>query len=415
MGVVGQGSPQISKSSDAGLTWRTLNIDAGPLAAGVGGLVYAGFPTPGASLLYVSRDGGSTWTNVVETENTTFSVTIDPFHASTAFRVDFSIPGFGPAFTSLWRTSDAGATWSRVDEGLGTSLGGGPYVSAFAADPRTTDVFYAAVGNSSFLQPPFVAAKIYVTRDGGSTWSLIQSSMGGTVQSLAVDPFSSSTLYAGIVPNITGLGSAGLLKSIDRGNTFRLINNAPATSITMDPVRPGHVYFLASAGVHASSDGGATWTSMNTGLPVPLAVYSLAVDPRGEFLYAASGSVFEYTLPLFSCNADSHTLCLNEGRFAVTVDFQTTPEGPSSPATAVPLTADTGYFWFFDPTNVEVVTKVLNGCSTNGHYWFFAGSLTNVGVEINVTDTLTGASKPYSNAVGSAFPPIQDTAAFPCP
>jgi len=84
-------------------------------------------------------------------------------------------------------------------------------------------------------------------------------------------------------------------------------------------------------------------------------------------------------------------------------------------ATAVPLTTDTGYFWFFHPNNVEVVTKVLNGCSTNGHYWFFASGLTNVGVQINVTDMVTGASKPYSNSYGTPFPPIQDTAAFLCP
>jgi hypothetical protein len=36
-------------------------------------------------------------------------------------------------------------------------------------------------------------------------------------------------------------------------------------------------------------------------------------------------------------------------------------------------------------------------------------------VQINVTDTVTGAMKPYSNPVGDAFQPIQDTAAFPCP
>jgi streptogramin lyase len=119
--------------------------------------------------------------------------------------------------------------------------------------------------------------------------------------------------------------------------------------------------------------------------------------------------------PSAGCVSDPQTLCLNNGRFSVTAAFQTTPEGPSAPATAVPLTANTGYFWFFDPTNVEVVAKVLDGCSTNGHYWFFASGLTNVGVQINVTDRVTGASKPYSNTLGTAFPPVQDTAAFPCP
>jgi hypothetical protein len=61
------------------------------------------------------------------------------------------------------------------------------------------------------------------------------------------------------------------------------------------------------------------------------------------------------------------------------------------------------------------VVKVLTGCSVNGGYWFFASGLTNVGVQINVTDTLTGVNKPYSNTLGTPFEPIQDTSAFPCP
>jgi sugar lactone lactonase YvrE len=119
--------------------------------------------------------------------------------------------------------------------------------------------------------------------------------------------------------------------------------------------------------------------------------------------------------PAAGCISNPQTLCLNIGAFSVTASFQTTPEGPSAPATAVAMTGSTGYFWFFDPNNVEMTVKVLDGCAVNGHYWFFAGGLTNVSVQISVTDTTTGASKPYSNLYGTPFQPIQDTAAFPCP
>ena len=105
----------------------------------------------------------------------------------------------------------------------------------------------------------------------------------------------------------------------------------------------------------------------------------------------------------------------NAGRFAVSADFKPTPEGPSSPATAVPLTGDTGYFWFFDPVNIELVVKVLDACPVNQHHWVFAGGLTNVGVELKVTDTLTGDVQDYSNSAGSPFQPIQDSSAFFCP
>src|SRR5262245_13904143 len=78
----------------------------------------------------------------------------------------------------------------------------------------------------------------------------------------------------------------------------------------------------------------------------------------------------------------------------------------------VSLTRDAGYFWFFDPNNVEVVVKVLDGCPVNGRRWVFAAGLTDVHVVLIVTDTQTGASKTYVNPIGTAFLPIQDTDAF---
>jgi virginiamycin B lyase len=116
------------------------------------------------------------------------------------------------------------------------------------------------------------------------------------------------------------------------------------------------------------------------------------------------------------CTPDAHTLCLNGGRFGVTATFQQTASGPSSPATAVSLTDDTGYFWFFDPTNIELVTKLLNGCGVNGNYWFFGAGLTNVGVTTLVQDLQSGTMKTYTNPVGTSFQPVQDTSAFhTCP
>jgi hypothetical protein len=115
-----------------------------------------------------------------------------------------------------------------------------------------------------------------------------------------------------------------------------------------------------------------------------------------------------------SCVPDAATLCLNQ-RFKVTAQWQK-PDNSTGPGTAIPLTSDTGYFWFFDPSNVEVITKVLNGCSVNTHYWVFSSGLTNVGVTLTYTDTTTGAQKIYTNTVGTAFEPIQDTSAFAtCP
>jgi len=132
----------------------------------------------------------------------------------------------------------------------------------------------------------------------------------------------------------------------------------------------------------------------------------------GLSLAAAGASALE---PL--CVPDAQTLCLEGGRFSVVAFYQPTLEGPSFPGNAVPLTDDSGYFWFFDAANVEMITKVLNGCGLPpGAYWFFAAGLTNVGVNIVVKDLAAGATRLYQNELGAAFVPIQDTSAFTtCP
>jgi Leucine-rich repeat (LRR) protein len=111
------------------------------------------------------------------------------------------------------------------------------------------------------------------------------------------------------------------------------------------------------------------------------------------------------------CFPGDASLCLNGGRFKVEVAWRTA-DGQSGPGHAVGLTGDTGYFWFFDASNVEVVLKVLDACGLNQKFWIFAGGLTNVQVNLTVTDTRTGTVKTYRNAQGSPFQPIQDTGAF---
>ena len=114
------------------------------------------------------------------------------------------------------------------------------------------------------------------------------------------------------------------------------------------------------------------------------------------------------------CTASATALCLSGNRFRVTASWQSATA--SGDGTAVPLTPDTGYFWFFNNANVEMVVKVLNGCSVNTNYWVFAGGLTNVRVTVSVTDTQNGGVRTYVNPQGTPFQPIQDTTAFAtCP
>ena len=124
----------------------------------------------------------------------------------------------------------------------------------------------------------------------------------------------------------------------------------------------------------------------------------------GSFLVSAS-------LTASPCPASDTVLCLSAQRFSAEVrwrDFQ----GNTGSGRAVTLTPDTGYFWFFSDSNVELVVKVLDARGFNGHFWVFFGALSNVEYTLTVTDTETGATKSYQNPSGQ-FASVGDTAAFP--
>jgi hypothetical protein len=151
---------------------------------------------------------------------------------------------------------------------------------------------------------------------------------------------------------------------------------------------------------------------------------SFTPDASGTYtVYANSyqaGQTGSYNLEVLcntagpsTCTAGATTLCLNNGRFKVQAIFSAPSLGiTNAPAQAVPLTSDTGYFWFFSASNVELVLKAVDGRSFNGFFWVFYGALSDVEYHITVTDTTTGAVKVYSNTAGH-LASVADTAAFP--
>jgi 6-phosphogluconolactonase (cycloisomerase 2 family) len=147
---------------------------------------------------------------------------------------------------------------------------------------------------------------------------------------------------------------------------------------------------------------GVTWLSGADGMDL---------SPDGRHLYFAS----TFRDQVVSYDTGRSTAALLQGsRFAVSATF----DSPAADGEARPvvLTPDTAYFWFFQDANVELVVKVLDGCGTNNRYWVFLAGLTNVEVELTVTDTETGATRTYTSPQGATFTPELDTQAFAtCP
>jgi hypothetical protein len=112
-----------------------------------------------------------------------------------------------------------------------------------------------------------------------------------------------------------------------------------------------------------------------------------------------------------SCASGPSALCLNSSRFRVDVKWRVPSQGTSGTGSAVALTGDTGYFWFFSSNNVELVIKVVDGRAFNNHFWVFYGALSDVEYTITVTDTTTGSVKTYFNPSGS-LASVADVSAF---
>jgi hypothetical protein len=118
--------------------------------------------------------------------------------------------------------------------------------------------------------------------------------------------------------------------------------------------------------------------------------------------------------PPGTCAASPAALCLGGGRFRVEVAWYDQHNGGSGLGTAVPDDDATGLFWFFNPANVELAVKVLDGRPVNDHFWVFYGALSDVRYTLTVTDVESGERRFYDNAAGSICG-RGDTAAFPLP
>jgi len=198
--------------------------------------------------------------------------------------------------------------------------------------------------------------------------------------------------------------------------------SAGAGAVTAGP--DGNMWFTESGyGTNTTSKiGRIDLAGSMTEFPIPTpnsAPAGITTGPDGNIWFTEFGASKIGRLDLGQlpgCAPTATALCLASGRFRVEAQWRRPSDSIASAGHAVAITGDTGYFWFFDPSNIEVVAKVLNGCQVDGRYWFFASGLTNVEVALTATDTQTSAVKTYPNPQGSPFVPIQDTAAFStCP
>ncbi len=138
------------------------------------------------------------------------------------------------------KSTDGGATWLSVNNGLPPPNNGQYYGSPVWIDPTNVSVIF--VNTSGGLAR---------TVDGGANWQVTLSTSGA--RSLTFDTNSPGVLYASTFQD-------ALLKSVDYGQTFTPFPVPAAISeVVPDPIQPGRLIGVG-AGLYQSTDGGVTWT-----------------------------------------------------------------------------------------------------------------------------------------------------------
>lgn len=142
--------------------------------------------------------------------------------------------------------------------------------------------------------------------------------------------------------------------------------------------------------------------------------FPIAVETPFGLFYTSlyEGSPAENTA---GCVPTLTRACLQFRRFSVEATYDATAYGGSTGTAAPRFESDESIkFTFFTPENLELFVKVIDGCGYNGHYWIFASGLTNLGVSLRVTDTLSGTVYVHDNPSGQTFAPLLDIEAFAC-
>ena len=122
-----------------------------------------------------------------------------------------------------------------------------------------------------------------------------------------------------------------------------------------------------------------------------------------------------------SCEATETTVCIKEGRFAVSLDWRDSDSNllslsrldVSGTAAGTPRDDEWGYFRFEEGEPTSAIVSILDGRPITGAFWVFFAASTAREYTLTVTDTATDTVRQYFNPLGNLATAIADTQAFP--
>ncbi len=261
-------------SGDAGHSWRFAGLGSvgqisqiivdpsNPEIVYVGALGHAWAPNPDRGV-YKTIDGGKTWKKILFVNDSTgvADMAIQPGNAQVLFAAMWEFRRYpwtlldGGANSGIYRSTDGGDTWKKVDKGLPE----GPLGRiAVAVAPTNPNHVYALVAAKRGM--------LWQSLDLGDTWTEVSDN-----HSLDVRPFYFSRLL--VSPdneNKIFFMSFNLVESDDGGRTSRTADRGVHSdhhALWIDPKDPQRMIQGNDGGVNVTLDGARTWRFLNN-LPI---------------------------------------------------------------------------------------------------------------------------------------------------
>ena len=193
----------------------------------------------------------------------------------------------GAATGGVWKSANNGLTWKPIFEHEATAS-----IGDVAVAPSNPNIVYVGTGEDNIFRASLSGTGVYKSINGGLSWTNVGLTDTGTIGRVLIHPTNPLIVYvAASGHEWTANDQRGVFKTIDGGKTWtKSFYRSPTTGaidLVMDPKDPNTLYAAmwqrvrrkwsdprvepnyTEGGIWKTTDGGATWTPINEGLPEP--------------------------------------------------------------------------------------------------------------------------------------------------
>ncbi|MEP6882308.1 MAG: PKD domain-containing protein, partial [Dokdonella sp.] len=200
----------------------------------------------------------------------------------------------GAAGGGVWKTTNAGLSWTPIFDNVGTLP-----IGAITIDAASPNTIWVGTGDKNTNCGGYFGQGVFLSEDAGATWSARNGSGPASmplsiVNAVAIQPTDSSVILvggAGTCNSSGGLSGAGVWRSLDKGLSWNKVLANNVEDIVFVPGTSTVYAGLIGPSVQKSTDGGATWVAANSGLATTGSRLRLAMAPSNpNILYVLAAS-----------------------------------------------------------------------------------------------------------------------------